>query len=257
MEAPPAAPTRWRVAKIRTVGWLLLLLDRLPSPVVATDAYVRFRRYFSRQPQRFEPYPPSFPGLGTGIWEGRKIATRETELVIEGYPGSANSFTSNCIREQLPVDFRLESHFHQTMQLRRALALRVPAVVLVRDPLSACTSLKSKEPAFQDVFLLTQWILFYGWVRRRSGDLLVLFFDEVTADVDLVRRACPALRRIVPDPIPAVPSLTRPSVIRKSLDLERASTRWLIRRAERLYRALRAERGELNTSCNAAAPHSS
>lgn len=61
------------------------------------------------------------------------------DLVLDGYPRSANSYAYNFVARFLD-GHRVVHHSHASATLKMARALDVPAFVLVRDPLDAVTS---------------------------------------------------------------------------------------------------------------------
>lgn len=216
---------------------VLLVADCLPAPLVRGRAYRAVRCVISRTPARFEVKDAAWP-FTRGQWRERGLAGPETDLVVEGFPGSANSFVSNAVRRAVERPARIESHFHYTVQLRRAHAWRVPAVVVVRPPRAACDSLKSKSPATWDWLVALRWLLYHRYVLRHRSDLAIIPFADAVADVDIVRRRVPAVARLVARPLVADPGLRRPTSERISIDSRRRLVGWLIGRAEALHRRL-------------------
>lgn len=190
---------------------------------------------------RFVPPERGRPAAERGEWRGRKLATEVTDLVVEGFPGSGNSFVSNCLRTHLDPSLNVESHFHYTAQLKRAVTFGVPAVVLVRSPAEAWSSLKSKEPLLADWVIGLRWILYYRYVLRNLSELHVFTFVEVVEDVDVLRR-CPAIRNLVDGEISTNPAYRRPSAERVEIRTDRKIVRFLLGIAEGLFREIRERR---------------
>ena len=214
---------------------LHLMLDCAPGFVVRSPLYVRFRRRLSRNPERFtEPPDPSTPDTRRE-WRARKLVTRHTDLCVEGFPGSGNSFVSNSIRDAASRPLNVVSHFHWTAQLRRALALDVPAVVLVRHPRQACMSLKSKQPELWIWAVTLRWLRYHTFVLGHLDRLDVCLFDEFTRDLDLVRRSSAAVGRLVEGPIRAELSYRRPSSSATEPRWEGPFQSRLLHSAERIY----------------------
>lgn len=63
-----------------------------------------------------------------------------TDICIEGFPRSANSFAYHYFKRANP-DLCIAHHIHVPSQLEAAVQLRVPLVVLLRKPLDAIQSL--------------------------------------------------------------------------------------------------------------------
>ncbi len=162
--------------------------------------------------------------------------------MVEGFPGSGNSFVSNCLRDAVGGAWTVESHFHYTAQLKRAIALGVPAVVIVREPWAAWSSLKSKEPALCDWLIALRWICYHSYVRRHLETLHVFLFEDVTADLDLLRRSCSAVRRMVDGRLEPDPGYRRASERRTAVEDSGALLRCLSRKAAAIYRDIREDR---------------
>ena len=221
-----------------TVAAIHLLLDCAPTYVVCTAAYLRVRRWFSLTPERFRAADGDAPRR----WQ--QVVSRHTDLCIDGSPGSGNTFVAFSLREALEGDWAVVSHMHLVMQLRRALAFDVPTVVLVRDPRGACDSSKSKAPQLRDWVVLLHWIHYHRFVVRHGAKLHVVFFEDVTGDVDLIRRVCPAVQRMLTRPLVPYPKYRNAVAQRTVTQDRRVSTRWLLAHASRLYLRLRRQQTE-------------
>lgn len=225
------------------VQLLHLVLDAAPSTVVSTDRYVAIRRTFSRTPERFTPPREGSPPR-RGEWQPRKIAGPGIDLVVEGFPGSANSYLSNSLRAALPAGVRVVSHFHYTVQIKRALALGLPVVVLVRDPRGACSSYKSKQPQLWSWPIVLRWLLYHRYVWRQLQRLDVIFFDEIIGDLGAVVRRSSRLQGLLGGhPVRGDVSLRRASVRHVQISNDGPVSSRLLRRADRLYARIRAEAG--------------
>ncbi len=212
-----------------------LLADFAPGLLVATQAYVDLRRRFSKTPQRFEPTGRALP-FTPGQWRERKLAGPTTDLVIDGFPGSGNSFVSNSIRDAVVAPCAIESHFHYTAQLKRALRLGIPTLVIVREPVAACNSLKSKQPRLDDRLILARWIHYHAYVLRRLTTLEVFFFEDVVADLEHLRERSPAVARLTTAPLIGNSSYRRASAERRTkLDDQNLLNRLLLAVARRLF----------------------
>lgn len=225
-----------------------LLLASVPARVASTEAYVRLRRRLSSTPRRFER-PGALADWRPGEdWRHRKVVFAETDLVVDGFPGSANSFVSNALREAAGEGVHVTSHFHHTAQLARALAFGVPAVVVVREPRAACDSLKSKEPALWDALIVCRWIHYHRFVLRHLAHLDVFLFEEVTRDLDCVRRHSAAVRRLVAGTIVADAAHRRASRRRVPIRHEGFPNRRLLEIAGELHERIRARLEEIRPS---------
>ena len=218
-----------------------ILFDLLPASFVSRDGYPNFREKFSSTPQRFQT--TRFPSYGSqyGLWRGRKLVSKQTDLIIDGFPGSANSFLSNSFRDAADGDFEIESHFHYTAQLKRCIHLHVPAVIVVRHPKGSCDSLKSKAPLLMDSLIIIRWVLYNSYVLRKLNHFNVFLFHDVIDDIDVVRRNCAAVKKIVKGPIFPKIRYIRTSKVRTEIGNGLMSA-VMLRRAEVIYRRIAAKR---------------
>lgn len=244
MGAPTNEPAEGRPRPAKPLGAALrhnavlvshMLLDAAPDALATRDGYLWLRRLASTRPERFDP-AHSRPGA----WQ--TIAVSGTALCVEGFHGSGNTFAAFSIREAADPDAFVSSHLHMRVQLARAKALDVPTVVLVREPRAACDSLKSKRPELADALLVLRWIQYHLYVARCLRDFDVFRFEDVVADVDLLRRRSEAVRRIVGDR-PIAPQMRHRNRVerRATIAAKRPLVAALLARADRLYARIAAE----------------
>jgi hypothetical protein len=85
-----------------------------------------------------------FPGLYIRIARRRTPARQgvdaSTDLLIEGFPRSGNSFLVSWIAKANP-GLRIASHMHSIAHVHAALRRRLPVVVVIREPEAALASL--------------------------------------------------------------------------------------------------------------------
>jgi hypothetical protein len=101
-------------------------------------------------------------GRGTGV-------DAQTKVVIEGYQSAANSFAREAFRAVNP-DVGIASHMHCVAPLVLARQRGIPALVLLREPVSSITSLIARfdRPDFSSE--LSRYTRFYRqFQRHRPG----------------------------------------------------------------------------------------
>jgi len=116
-------------------------------------------------------------------------ATPECDLVLEGFPRSANTFLYRTLRAALGEEQKIAHHVHRSQQVAMAARYGVPAFVLYRTPVAAIASLlvrfDGKIPVEQ---CLSDYIAFAETTLSLSRNELVhvLTFDEVILEPDAV-----------------------------------------------------------------------
>lgn len=124
---------------------------------------------------RFRPdlQPPEDPRH----WVGRT-----TEIVIEGFQRSANTFAVAAFQFAQDREIEIAHHLHAAAQIKRADRLGVPAVVLVREPSEAILSLMVRDPTASMRWALRSYIRFYSSVIPYLDKAVVAPFATVTSD---------------------------------------------------------------------------
>jgi hypothetical protein len=116
----------------------------------------------------------------------RAVVDRSTELVIEGFPRSANTFAAVAFQIAQPRPVRLAHHLHASSQVTWALEAGIPALVLVRDPSEAAVSLVARSPYLTLRDALRGYARFYEPLVRHRDACVVGRFGEVTTDLGAV-----------------------------------------------------------------------
>lgn len=130
---------------------------------------------------RFRPalQPPEDPRL----W-----VSRTSEIVIEGYPRSANTFAVAAFQLAQGRQVEIAHHLHAAAQIKRAARLGVPAVVLVREPSEAILSLMVRDPAASMRWALRSYVRFYSSIIPCLEQTVVAPFATVTSDFTSIIR---------------------------------------------------------------------
>ncbi len=212
-----------------------MAFDLVPQSWVASPTFLRFRAAVSTSPQRFRQGPDVESGE---TW--KQIVTPESDLCVEGFPGSGNTQLSFVLRRALGSSYSIQSHLHLLIQLKRALRFGVPIIVLVRHPDGACNSLKSKTPTLLDWLILLRWLQFNRFVYRHRERLEIFLFDEIISDIDIVRRTSLVLKGIVGKPLKPSDCHRNPSRKRYSIGSDRLLAGGLRKRALRLFEEIRS-----------------
>lgn len=125
----------------------------------------------------------------------------DTDIVIEGYPRSANSTTVHRFLARQDRPLHVAHHKHHAAQILRAVQWGIPAIVLIREPREACLSLlalgaearhragkpQSDSMAFTDVF--SAYVAFYRAVEECLDQIVIGRFEFVRTDItDLIYR---------------------------------------------------------------------
>jgi hypothetical protein len=110
------------------------------------------------------------------------VVDRDTEVVIEGFPRSANSFAVAAFEMAQERRMRIAHHVHAPAQVLRAIALGVPAIVLIRDPEDAILSLLLAQPYLTADRAIRGYVRFYEPLVPHRHRFVVGAFPDVTTD---------------------------------------------------------------------------
>ncbi len=111
---------------------------------------------------------------------------RSTELVIDGFPRSANSYALVAIQQSNP-DVRICSHLHSPRAIKVAARRQLPILLLIRDPDEACASLVQLMPGLrlQSAYRI-YWRYYESIVRHRPACQVASFSEVVGSLRDVV-----------------------------------------------------------------------
>jgi hypothetical protein len=130
------------------------------------------------------------------------LVTEETDICIEGFPRSANSFAVQAFRYAQPEAVRVAHHTHVPANAMQACEWRIPTVVLIRSPADAIVSgialakevqitergVESPRQRVSFAAWVHAWLSFYRALKpyRDRDQLLVAPFSAVIQDMGRV-----------------------------------------------------------------------
>jgi hypothetical protein len=118
----------------------------------------------------------------------RKI-TDDTELVIEGFPRCGNTFAFFAVKHAERLAGRevvVASHVHTPSQVRLAVGLRFPTLVVVRRPVDVVTSLLIAAPHVSVSSALREYIHHHRVLLPLRDRFVIGTFDQVVTDFGAV-----------------------------------------------------------------------
>ena len=108
---------------------------------------------------------------------------RQSDIVIEGFPRSGNTFayTAFVMAQRRPV--RAAGRVHAPAQLIAAARWGIPGIVLIRHPDEAIPSFLIRHPRTGVRQAMRGWLRFYAPLQPYLNRLVVATFDQVTHDL--------------------------------------------------------------------------
>lgn len=153
-------------------------------------SWAEARRILGRYPKLYF----ALGGLRGEVFQKRKV-TKDTDIVIDGYPRSTNSFAVGAFRHAQSTPVEIAHHLHVPAQIVRSCELGIPTILLIRHPVDAIVSYRalhregemvegeSRDPlrmGFSPFF--RSWIDFYETTLDHRKSVVVALFDEVIRD---------------------------------------------------------------------------
>src|SRR5262245_21620321 len=117
-----------------------------------------------------------------------RLVERDTELVIEGFQRSGNTFAVFAFEMAQDRPIKSAHHLHASAQVTRAVRLGVPVLLLVRDPRDAIVSHVIREPCANMPAALRAWTHFYEAALPLRDRIFVADFSRVSTDFGAVIR---------------------------------------------------------------------
>lgn len=115
--------------------------------------------------------------------------TDETQIVIEGFPRSGNTFAFFALKHAEALagrDVNISSHVHTPSQVRLAVSQRFPTLVVIRRPIDTITSLLIAAPHVRFDAAIREYIHHHREILTWRDRLVIASFDEVTTDFGAV-----------------------------------------------------------------------
>ncbi|HLB61582.1 MAG TPA: hypothetical protein VJN50_02420 [Actinomycetota bacterium] len=123
------------------------------------------------------------PALPAARWRGHGVLLGpDTDILIEGFPRSANSFAVAAFGMAQPGPVGIAHHIHAPAHVIAAVRDRVPAMVLARDPEDAVLEFVIARPYLTPRQALRGFLRFYEPLLPYRGGFVVGDFPQVTTD---------------------------------------------------------------------------
>lgn len=132
--------------------------------------------WLGRHPSLFRIYYGLHPGYR------HLLVQPDYEVVIEGYPRCANSFSVLAFERAQQHRMRIGHHLHAPAQVELGVRYGLPVLVLIREPLGAAASLIARHPEITAVQALRQYISFYECVQSHVDSITLADFCKITSD---------------------------------------------------------------------------
>lgn len=153
------------------------------------ESFILFRKFKVSIQQYLGLYPVLYLSVMRLIGDRVRreyLVSKSTELVIEGFPRSGNTFAFAAFTLAQSRSVKIAHHHHVPAQIIYAIKNRIPVLVIVRKPDEAALSLVIREPYISIKDALSYYMLFYERIIPYSDNCLVATFEQVIGNFGAV-----------------------------------------------------------------------
>jgi len=111
---------------------------------------------------------------------------QSTDVVIEAFGRSGNTFAVNAFRMAQKNDVKIAHHLHASAQVIEGIKRKVPVLVIIRNPQDSVVSFCLRHPVVTLSQVLRAYIRFYESLNEYKDKIVIATFDEVTSDFGAV-----------------------------------------------------------------------
>lgn len=147
--------------------------------------------FLAQYPKLYIPYTLWRDDLIVRGKVGGKLVKHNTEIIIDGFPRSANSFAvvAFCMAQKKKIT--VANHRHDPAQVIAAINKNIPALILLRNPKDAVISLiiRSQNINITPDYickLLEKYLYFYKPLIPYQDNLVIASFETVVSNFDVV-----------------------------------------------------------------------
>ena len=117
------------------------------------------------------------------VRHGHSVIGRGTELVIDGFPRSANTFAVVALQLAQRRPVRIAHHLHAPAQIMAAVRRGLPVLLTIREPQGAVVSSVVREPHVKVDQALVAYSRFYSRLAPHRAACVVGDFTRITTDL--------------------------------------------------------------------------
>jgi hypothetical protein len=164
--------------------------SRSPRPRSSGPLARDWHRLKYRLVSRIRPYPTLFlPYASFASAHNQARVRRETEIVIEGFERSGNTFAVIAFSTAQTRQVEIAHHLHAAAQIIYAAKRHMPAIVLLRAPEDAILSFLLFHPAISASQAMKTWLRFYTPLLPFKERFVLARFETVVSDFGRVIRS--------------------------------------------------------------------
>jgi len=110
------------------------------------------------------------------------VVSAKSEVVIEGFPRSGNTFAFLAFRMAQGREIEIAHHTHAPAQIKAAVRMGLPVLLIVRTPLDALSSLLVQAPFLKPSRALKYYFDFHSSVIPFLPGMFITDFEQAIRD---------------------------------------------------------------------------
>lgn len=115
-------------------------------------------------------------------WNQRRVLRAGDDVLIDGFPRSANTFATYAFDAAQAERLKVGNHLHSPAQFKIASRNKIPAMLVIRDPVPSVISYMLYRPEIDARAGLMRYIYFHKPLHRLRDAFVVAPFEEVIRD---------------------------------------------------------------------------
>ena len=116
------------------------------------------------------------------------VVSKKTEVVIEGYPRSGNTYAVAAFHYAQQRDVIIARHQHSVAQVLFAVRYGLPCIVMIRKPKDAILSYLIREPSITLYEAIGLYTDYYNALSSHKHSFVIAKFEDVIIDFNAIIR---------------------------------------------------------------------
>ncbi len=147
--------------------------------------------FLAQYPELYIPYTHWRDSFSIRGNYGGRLLSHDTDIIIDGFPRSANSFAVSALTLAQHNKIKIAHHRHDPAQIIAAVKKNLPVLVLIRHPKDATVSLIIRNYSFDYTYasikgVLKQYLQYYQKIIPYKDKIILANFETVTNNFNLV-----------------------------------------------------------------------
>ena len=114
------------------------------------------------------------------------LVNKKTDIVIDGFWRSGNHFAVHAFLFSQKKQMVVAHHFHASAQIKMAVKLNIPAIILIRNPYDCIASSLVFDPNKNPLFFIKYYKVFYSSLETIKHKCIVSDFKNTTENFDKI-----------------------------------------------------------------------